>query len=126
MEVVKLLKPDSGGHMARIFSAYAWRSGSVEVLGMPSLPTLVRDLSQYGSGTPQPALNEEDLFLVRALHSPSLTLIPASPPLSRGCGRLPPPLSAAAARPLLPWTNARAHPTTLTHTFPHHPSTGPM
>ena len=63
-EVVKLLKPDSGGHMARIFSAYAWRAEGLEILGMPSLPALVRDITQHCSSAP-PALSEDDLFLVR-------------------------------------------------------------
>ncbi len=89
MEVVKLLKPDSGGHMARIFAAYAWRAGSVEVLGLPSLPALVRDLAQYnGSGTLPAALNEEDLFLVRGGQR-ATSSAPPPPPL--------PPLSAASA-----------------------------
>lgn len=63
-EVVKLLKPDSGGHMARIFGAYAWRAEGLEILGMPSLPALVRDITQFCTSAP-PELSEDDLFLVR-------------------------------------------------------------
>lgn len=81
--VVKLLKPDNGGHMARIFSAYSWRSGRLEILGQPQLAQLVRDLTQYNaSGSTASALNEEDLFLVRALSAANGVIfpLPASPP----------------------------------------------
>ena len=64
-QVVKLLKPDSGGHMQRIFSEYAWRSGTIEILGFARVPEMVRDLGQFTPGSSAAALNYDDLFLVR-------------------------------------------------------------
>ena len=60
-DVVKLLKPDSMGHMQRLFSVYSWSSGTLEVLSMESFSRLVRDLM---SNTPL-GFDEQALFSVR-------------------------------------------------------------
>ncbi len=68
-EVVKLLKPDTGGHMQRIFSAHAWAGGGVELLAAAALPRLVASLCAQAAGAAAPgSLGEEELFTVRAQH----------------------------------------------------------
>lgn len=64
-EVVRLLKPDSQGHMQRIFSAYSFSSGTLEVLALPSFPTLLNDLIASGPLALPAPLDERALFMVR-------------------------------------------------------------
>ena len=70
-EVVRLLKPDSQGHMQRIFSAYAFSSGTLEVLAFPSFPTLLKDLIASGPLALPAPLDERALFMVRPSFSPA-------------------------------------------------------
>lgn len=65
-EVVRLLKPDSQGHMQRIFSAYSFSSGTLEVLALPSFPTLLNDLIASGPLALPAPLDDRALFMVRS------------------------------------------------------------
>ena len=98
-EVVRLLKPDSGGHMQRIFSAFSWRSGTLEVLGLPSLAPLLQALAQFSPpGTLPEAFSAEEVFVVRARAAPACARV----------GRV----GHCAAQHLTPRT---AHPHSHTH-----------
>ncbi len=73
-EVVRLLKPDSQGHMQRIFSAYSFSSGTLEVLAFPSFPTLLKDLIASGPLALPAPLDERALFMVRPFPLPRWSL----------------------------------------------------
>lgn len=66
-EVVKLLKPDSLGHMQRLFSTYSWSSGTLEVLGMATFLRLVQDLVAAGAQSLPEDFDEQGIFCVRTL-----------------------------------------------------------